>query len=109
MLYFAIVYPAWLTGYSSSYVLRVDVLQVNEVWERVQSKLGEQHQYYSGVANLWQTYNDAKQGVGRILDDVSPLISQDIAFSNQADVKRSLDQHKVGLPCQVFWWLVHLI
>ena len=82
----------------------VGVLQVNEVWERVQSKLAEQHQYYSGVANLWQAYNDAKQGVGRILEDVAPLVAQDIAFSNQADVKRSLDQHKVCLACLFWWW-----
>ena len=86
----------------------VGVLQVNEVWERVQSKLAEQHQYYSGVANLWQAYNDAKQGVGRILEDVTPLVAQDIAFSNQADVKRSLDQHKVCLACLFWqWWWAH--
>nr|KAG5692778.1 hypothetical protein BaRGS_009394 [Batillaria attramentaria] len=68
--------------------------QVSEAWERVQAKLGEQHQYYSGIANLWQTYNDSKQSVGRVLEDVSPLVEQDIAFSNQNDVKRALDQHK---------------
>lgn len=69
--------------------------QVNETWEKVQAKLGEQLHNYNNVANLWQSYNDAKQGVGHVLETVSPLVEQDIAFSNQADVKRSLDQHKV--------------
>ena len=69
---------------------------MSEVWERVQSKLGEQHQYYSSVANLWGTYNEAKQGVARVLEATTPLVKQEIAFTSQADVKRSLDQHKVG-------------
>ncbi|XP_025103982.1 nesprin-1-like isoform X4 [Pomacea canaliculata] len=68
--------------------------QVSETWEKVQAKLGEQLHNYNNVANLWQSYNDAKQGVGHVLETVSPLVEQDIAFSNQADVKRSLDQHK---------------
>ncbi|XP_076442566.1 muscle-specific protein 300 kDa-like isoform X3 [Babylonia areolata] len=79
---------------SKSTQVQSQLAQVSEVWERIQKKLGEQHQYYSGVGNLWQTYNDAKQGVGRVLEGVTPLVEQDIAFSNQADVKRSLDQHK---------------
>ncbi|KAK7104412.1 hypothetical protein V1264_019133 [Littorina saxatilis] len=70
--------------------------QVNKEWEQVQGKLGEQHQYYSGVANQWQAYNDAKEGVSKVLEDVSPLVEQDIAFNNQADVKRALDQHKTA-------------
>ena len=65
------------------------------MWERVQSKLGEQHQYYSSVVNLWQTYNEAKQGVSKVLDGVSPLAEEEIAVSSQNDVKRSLDEHKV--------------
>lgn len=69
---------------------------MNKEWEQVQGKLGEQHQYYSGVANQWQAYNDAKEGVSKVLEDVSPLVEQDIAFNNQADVKRALDQHKVS-------------
>jgi hypothetical protein len=69
---------------------------VGEVWERLQSRLGEEHQQYSSVANLWQTYNDAKQGVSRVLEDVGPLTKQDISFNNQADVKKALDQHKVS-------------
>ena len=68
---------------------------VNEAWDGVQGMLGEKLQQYSTVANLWQQYNDTKQGVVRTLDDVDPLVQQDIAFTTQADVKKSLDQHKV--------------
>lgn len=71
--------------------------KVNQLWERVQAQLGQQHQNYSGIANLWQTYNDSKQGVGRMLEDVSPLVDKQLACSSQVDVKRSLDQHKVSL------------
>ncbi|KAL8590280.1 hypothetical protein ACOMHN_006396 [Nucella lapillus] len=71
-------------------------LQVSELWEGVQSKLGEQHQYYNNVANQWQAYNDAKRGVGRVLEAVTPLVEQNIAFSTQNDVRRALEQHKNG-------------
>lgn len=68
---------------------------VNEAWDGVQGMLGEKLQHYSTVANLWQQYNDTKQGVLRTLDDVDPLVQQDIAFKSQAEVKKALDQHKV--------------
>ncbi|XP_076463750.1 muscle-specific protein 300 kDa-like isoform X7 [Babylonia areolata] len=68
--------------------------QVSELWEGLQNKLGEQHQYYSSVANQWQAYNDAKRGVGRVLEAVSPLAEDSKAYTNQNDVRRALEQHK---------------
>ena len=68
---------------------------VNESWDGVQGMLGEKLQQYQAVAGLWQQYNDTKQGVLRTLDDVDPLVQQDIAFTSQPEVKKSLDQHKV--------------
>ena len=72
-----------------------NLASVNEAWDGVQGMLGEKLQQYQGVAGLWQQYNDTKQGVVRTLEDVDPLVNQDIAFTSQPDVKKSLDQHKV--------------
>lgn len=69
--------------------------QVNGAWEDVQGMLGQKHQQFSGVANMWQQYNEAKQGVMRVVADVDPLVQQELAFMQQGDVKKSLDQHKV--------------
>ena len=68
---------------------------VNEAWDGVQGMLGEKLQQYSTAANLWQQYNDTKEGVVRTLEGVDPIVQQDIAFTSQPDVKKSLDQHKV--------------
>ncbi|CAL1544282.1 unnamed protein product [Lymnaea stagnalis] len=68
--------------------------QVNAAWEEIQGLIADKHQQLNGVANMWQQYNDAKQGVLKIVDDVDPLLQQDLAFNNQADVKKSLDLHK---------------
>ncbi len=75
--------------------LQGQLSEVNQVWEGVQAAIADKHQYLNSVGNLWQQYNEAKTGVVRVLDDVSPLVNQQIAFSNHADVKKSLDQHKV--------------
>ncbi|XP_035824390.1 nesprin-1 [Aplysia californica] len=75
-------------------VIQAQLGQVNAAWEEIQGLLTERHQQYSGVANMWQQYYDAKQGVMKILEDVDPVVSQDLAFMNQGDVKKSLDQHK---------------
>ena len=72
-----------------------NLASVNEAWDGVQGMLGEKLQQYSTVANLWQQYNDTKQGVVRTLEDIDPLVQQDIAFTSQPEVKKSLDQHKV--------------
>ena len=69
--------------------------QVSAAWEEVQGLLADKHQQYSGVANMWAQYNDAKQGVMRVMEDVTPVVDQDMTFSSQGDVKKSLDQHKV--------------
>jgi len=71
--------------------------EVNEAWDQVQELLAGKHQTYSGVANLWQQYNDTKQGVARVLEDVEPVVSQDMSFSTQPEVKKALDQHKVKI------------
>lgn len=68
---------------------------VNGAWDQIQALLAQKYQTYSGAANLWQTYVDSKLGVDKTLDDVEPLVTQDIAFTSQAEVKKSLDQHKV--------------
>ncbi|GFO48198.1 nesprin-1, partial [Plakobranchus ocellatus] len=68
--------------------------QVSAAWEEVQGLLADKHQQYSGVANMWSQYNDAKQGVMRVMEDVTPVVNQDMTFSSQGDVKKSLDQHK---------------
>lgn len=70
--------------------------KVNEAWENVQAVLAKKQQYYSGVSTLWQQYNDSKQGVTRSLDEVAPSVEQDLTFLNQAEVKKSLDHHKVS-------------
>lgn len=69
--------------------------QVNEAWDQVQSLLADKHQTYSGVANLWHQYNENKQNVGRVLEDVDPQVQQEMAFTLPDDVKKALDQHKV--------------
>ncbi|KAK3089086.1 hypothetical protein FSP39_000625 [Pinctada imbricata] len=38
--------------------------EVNQAWDHLTALLGQKHQQYSAVANLWQQYNDAKQGNG---------------------------------------------
>ncbi|XP_041351119.1 nesprin-1-like [Gigantopelta aegis] len=79
---------------SKAQSIQTQLADVNKAWESVQALLGEKHQNYSNVANLWQQYNDSKQGVARVLADVEPLVNQDIAFSDQKALKKSLDQHK---------------
>lgn len=75
-------------------------IQINAAWEDIQAMIADKHQRFNGVASIWQQYTDAKQGVMKIVDDVQPLLQQDLAFSKQEDVKKSLDQHKVGyLSC----------
>lgn len=69
--------------------------QVNEAWDQVQALLADKHQTYSGVANLWHQYNDNKQNVGRVLEDVDPQVQQEMAFTSPDEVKKALDQHKV--------------
>ena len=69
---------------------------MNSAWEGIQALLTDHHQQYSGVANMWQQYFSAKQGVMKILGDVEPIVTQELAFTSQAQVKKSLDQHKVG-------------
>ena len=69
---------------------------MSAAWEEVQGLLAEKHQQYSGVANMWAQYNEAKQGVMRVMEDVTPVVDQDMTFSSQGDVKKSLDQHKVS-------------
>ncbi|KAK0046935.1 nesprin-1, partial [Biomphalaria pfeifferi] len=68
--------------------------QVSAAWEEIQGIIADKHQQFNGVANLWQQYNDAKQGVIKIVSDTDPLVQQDLAFNNQEDVKKSLEQHK---------------
>lgn len=80
---------------SKAAALQTQLSEVNQVWEGVQATIAEKHQYLNSVGSLWQQYNEAKTGVVRVLDDVNPLVNQQIAFSNPADVKKSLDQHKV--------------
>ena len=70
--------------------------QITKAWDGVQAQLGDKLNNYTAVANAWQQYNDLKQGVIRTLDDVDPLVGSDIAFKTQPEVKKSLDQHKVG-------------
>ena len=70
--------------------------EVNQAWDQLTALLGQKHHHYSGVANLWQQYNDAKQGVARVLEDVQPLVEQEMMFKTQPEVKKALDQHKVG-------------
>ncbi|KAL3874933.1 hypothetical protein ACJMK2_037885 [Sinanodonta woodiana] len=79
---------------SRSSTVQGSLSKVNDAWDTVQALLGEKHQQYSSVASMWQQYMDAKQGVVRVLEDVQPLVEQDIAFSSQPDVKKALDQHK---------------
>uniref|UniRef100_A0A2C9KCB0 Calponin-homology (CH) domain-containing protein n=1 Tax=Biomphalaria glabrata TaxID=6526 RepID=A0A2C9KCB0_BIOGL len=84
--------------------------QVSAAWEEIQGIIADKHQQFNGVANLWQQYNDAKQGVVKIVSDTDPLVQQDLAFNNQEDVKRSLEQHKVinehkeNLEAQLVCW-----
>ncbi|KAK6181528.1 hypothetical protein SNE40_009363 [Patella caerulea] len=68
--------------------------QVNEAWDRVQAQLGDKQQYYASIVNMWKQYEDGKQGVHKVLEDVQPLVNKDIAFNNPDDVKKSLDQHR---------------
>jgi len=81
---------------SKSGAIQAGLGKVNESWDGVQALLGDKLNYYNGVANAWQQYNDLKQGVSRTLEDVAPLVEADIVFSTQPEVKKSLDQHKVG-------------
>lgn len=81
---------------SKSSAVQSKLTKVNESWDGVQALLGDKLQYYSGVANAWQQYNDMKQGVMKTLDDVAPLANADITFTSQPDVKKALDQHKVS-------------
>lgn len=76
--------------------------QVNEAWDQVQALLADKHQTYSGVANLWHQYNDSKQNVGRVLEDVDPQVQQEMAFTSPDEVKKALDQHKV-IHNVTFW------
>ena len=82
---------------SKAQSIQAQLVEVNQAWEGVQGVLGERQQVYSSVANLWQQYNDSKQGVSRVLSDVEPLVDQDIAFSDQKALKKCLDQHKVSI------------
>ncbi|ESO86156.1 hypothetical protein LOTGIDRAFT_167389 [Lottia gigantea] len=75
-------------------IVQTQLNQVNEAWDRVQSLLGDKHQTYTSYVNLWMQYNDAKSGVNHVLDDIDPVVRQDIAFNNPDDVKKSLDQHR---------------
>ncbi|KAL5008450.1 hypothetical protein ScPMuIL_014031 [Solemya velum] len=68
--------------------------EVSEAWETIQALLTEKQQYYNSVTNIWQQYNDAKHGVVRVLDDLDPMVEQDVIFTTQPEVKKSLDQHK---------------
>lgn len=81
---------------SKSAAVQNKLSKVNESWDGVQALLGDKLQYYSGVANAWQQYNDLKQGVVKTLDDVAPLANADIAYTSQPNVKKALDQHKVS-------------
>lgn len=69
---------------------------MNSDWETVQTLVAEKQQLYSGIANTWQQYEDGKQVVMKIAADLDPQIQQELAFTNQADVKKSLDQHRVS-------------
>ncbi|KAH9507324.1 hypothetical protein Btru_056910, partial [Bulinus truncatus] len=68
--------------------------QVSAAWEEIQGIIADKHQQFNGVANMWQQYEEAKQGVMKIVGDIDPLVHQDLAFNNHADVKKSLEQHK---------------
>lgn len=81
---------------SKSSAVQSKLSKVNESWDGVQALLGDKLQYYSGVANAWQQYNDLKSGVVKTLDDVAPLAKADVSFTSQPDVKKALDQHKVS-------------
>lgn len=75
--------------------VQANLSEVNTAWDQIQALLAQKHQAYSGTANLWQQYNDAKQGVARVLEDIEPVTSQDVTFTTQPEVKKALDQHKV--------------
>lgn len=69
--------------------------EVNKVWDEVQAVLADRHHTFSTAANLWQQYNDNKQNVGRVLEDVQPQVQQEMTFTSPDEVKKALDQHKV--------------
>ena len=71
--------------------------EISKAWEHLTNLLGQKHQQYSSTANLWQQYVDAKQNVGRVLDDVAPLTKQDVVCKSQPDVKKALDKHKASV------------
>lgn len=70
--------------------------EISKAWEHLTNLLGQKHQQYSGTANLWQQYVDAKQNVGRVMESVTPLVKQDITCKSQPEVKKALDQHKAS-------------
>lgn len=77
--------------------------QLGDEWQSTQTTLAAKQEQYDGIVSLWQQYNDSKQGVGRVLEDVDPVISQGNPCDSQEEVKKALDKHKVKMA----WILLH--
>lgn len=71
--------------------------QLGDEWQSTQTTLAAKQEQYDGIVSLWQQYNDSKQGVGRVLEDVDPVISQSSPCDSQEEVKKALDKHKVKM------------
>ena len=86
--------------------------EISKAWEHLTNLLGQKHQQYSSTANLWQQYVDAKQNVGRVLDDVAPLTKQGVVCKSQPDVKKALDTHKASIEntyCILCWVIFAMV
>ena len=72
-----------------------NVNEVENEFENLQALIGEKIHHQGELIKLWQQYEDGRQAVQKVLNQVTLITAEDVVCETQAEVKATLDKVKV--------------
>ena len=77
------------------YLSSTDIADIDGQWDAQQQQLHDKLTSAAAVSSLWQQFNEPRNAVTKTLNNVTPVIEQELVFSSRAEAKKALDQLKV--------------